>query len=428
MGWFRASARRKILQDLSFKRRGEILSNRPNSAYDSMREIARTGAQHGKNTLLIVTIIFVLLVGGIFAFGYFSSDAGKRALQSGWDFVMSFTFDPISNFFAGIYTTGSGDYFSSKINTSSTKNGIDLKAFSSIAGQEIPAGQDFDLKYDISFDNVPSGASYTADFFCSFNKTKDVEVLGKIIPAEELSVRKGTSVVCRIAGTETADLNGPYSIFGSFSFATETKDATIPVYMIPGTVADQLGTKDFFDAYNLNVKAKDLLATYNGEPISIGIGVGGEGTEGQPVVVRSGDTSSYNTVGITLKNEWGGSISSLDDLTLTLPEGVTLDSTLNGDPSLSCPFIETGRSRDGTEYNIDASIKEQLFQNYIQNNAFFGKIGLHSFQCWLAIDPNIFGEAPYVTKNYVVDAKYIYKVKSKQETVTIKAAGASLVA
>jgi len=436
MRWFRSNARERILRDVSFEKRGQILSGGGTMYTRDSRfshPVANDGGGgHGRNGVLIIIMLFVLLVGGIFAFGYFSSERGQRGVQNFISLVNEWTFDPISDFFSGVFATGSGDYFSTKTNSSSTKRGIDLRDFRAIAGETFPEGQNFDLLYDIEYYNVPAGSSYQGDFSCYFNTSKEDSPSlekrdGDIISSDSEIIRKGSTTYCRIPGEFTEGLDGAYTFYGSFSFDFQTEDAVLPVYFIPGELADSLGDTDFFDAYDLDIRQSDLEVVYNGEPLSIAIGVGGEGEEQQPVILRGGETSSFNTVGITLTNEWNGDIVSLDSLTLYLPDGILLSEELNGEPHAGCPLVSAGKDGRRNMYILDESAREELFTNYIQNNAFFGKSNYRTFQCWIEVEEDFLGDAPYVVKEYEIDVAYHYQTQERRETISIVSRGDPLV-
>ncbi len=434
MRWFRSSARREIMKDLSFNKRGETLSSASTSSGGSFSHGSGGAQSTGRNGVMIAVLLFIFLIVAVFLFGYFSSEKGQRAAQDAWVTVTKYTLDPVNDFIASVFSFGSGDYFSTKTNSSSTKKGIDLDDFRSITGETIPEGQSFDILYDIEYYSVASSKSYDADFSCYFNISEkdDKKIdppetkIGQIVSQNPNRIQKGTTTYCRIAGEDTEGLDGAYSVYGSFTFKTETLDATLPVYFIPGELADQLGDTDFFDAYDLGISQSDLQVTYNGEPISLAIGVGGEGEEQQPVILRGGDGSSFNTVGITLTNEWNGDIASLDSLSLYLPEGVTLSDEYNQGPHPGCPFINSGRDGRRNSYTLDDSIGKELFTNYISNKAFFGKSNYHTFQCWIEVEPGFLADAPYVQKEYEVDVEYHYKVEEQQETISIVSRGDSL--
>jgi len=388
-----------------------------------------------KKFITILAVVFILGVFVVFLTGYMLSEAGQRSVAENLANIKEVTLDPISDFFTGIFTLGSGDYFDYSTNSSSKKMGIDLKDFRMVTGETMPAGYAMDFLYEIEFLNVLKDSTYYAEFQCYFNITEqddstlDIpeQVFGEVLPTSTLIIMRDSKPICRFSGEDSTDLDGPLIVYGSFSFDYATKDVTIPVYFISGEYSDFLGDESFFDDASLKVSASDLKTTYNGEPISIGIGVGGEGSEEQPVVVRSGEVISYNTIGITLRNEWNGDLMEFQDFTLWLPDGIELDEQLNGDPSPSCPFVYTGVENRFNTYKLDDSMVD-LFDNYVSSQEFFGKSDYHSFQCWLKIDPEILSDAPYVVKEYKAEAKYRYKVDEKYDSISIIGTGDSLVA
>lgn len=413
MRWKR-SAREKILGGISFNKRGE----------------ESVGTSEGKSSrlgpVIKIFFLFILVIGLIALAGYLSSSGGQRAFAAGVAFAKTWTLEKPADFINSIFSFGKGDYFSSTVNRSSSKQGADLKDFTSIAGPQVPAGATIDFQYEFEFNAMKSSDTIDAEFSCSLNSTKEdeaVNLFGQIVPDIETTISKGSTVLCRFSGEQTADLSGEYIAYGGYQFDYETKDATLPVYFISDTVNQQVQARDqsFFDAYDLPVSSSDLRVLYNGEPIGIAMGVGAGGVEGQPVVVSTGETPVYNTIGITLENKWNGDIAELKDLILYLPEGVTLDEGKNGAASLGCPFASAGtdsKTRDNM-YILDTSVKDKLFDFYIKNHAFFGKEDRHTFQCWVAIDQDFVGDAPYVTDEYRADASYVYKVKDASEAITI---------
>ena len=422
MGLLRASKRESLMYNI-LNKRGESLSG------DTSSKGADT-----KKILSITALIIGFLVLIAFGAGFLFSESGQRSTAEASELFKEVTIDPISDFFSGIFSAGAGDYFDYSTNSSSKKMGIDLSDFRVLSSQTLPAGYAMDFIYDIEYFNVPRDSTYDAEFDCYFNITqKDDHVLeipekidGEIIPSSLLTIRRDSQPVCRFSSEQTTDLNGAYVVYGSFAFDYSTEDVTIPVYFISGELSDSLGDQDFFDDYGLDVSASDLRTTYNGEPMSIGIGVGGEGKEEQPVVIRSGDVISYNTIGITLRNEWNGDLQEFYDFTLSLPDGIELDDQLNGAPSPSCPFIFTGVENRYNTYKLDDSMVD-LFDYYLNSGEFFGKSDYHSFQCWLYIDPEILSDKPYVVKEYKAEASYKYKVDEKYTSISLVGADDSLI-
>ncbi len=430
MRWSKRSARDEILKDISFDKRGQVAEHGGGGEGSSAR-------QTGKQGLTIAVFLIILIFGGVFLYGYVSGERGQRQIAEGLASVYDITIDPIFDALAAARGAGSGEYFSTRTNATSSKQGIDLADLVPITGEVIPAGRSFDLRYDIAFENVDVSDGIDTTFSCSFNTTDNKQtVFGDILPSETLSLRKGTSVYCRINGEDTETLDGPIVVSGWFTFPYQTKDATLPVYLITGDVADQLGDEDFFEGYDLDVSRSDLRVTYNGEPISVAIGTGGEGDEEQPVIVRSGDdVLSYNTVGITLTNEWDGDIVNLKSMTLYLPSGIELDDELNQEPSATgCPLVRTGSFREFNTYTLSDAVAQELLAYYFDPGsalgyeAFFGKEDRKTFQCWIRVDPDLFAGAPYIKKDYVVDIEYEYKVKDEKAAISIKKTEESLVA
>lgn len=415
MRWWKRSVRRELLTG-AIGKRGQA-SEEPE---------AGRGKRSLKSFFTIIFVILILSVIVVVLYGYLTGEKGQRAVADIGAKIWTFSLDTVTDFYSSIFGVARGDYFSSSTNASSSKKGIDLVDFRSTVGETVLGGKDFTIEYLMEFYEIPSGKSFDATFECHFNKTETEKIYGDIIPATEVNLLTTSRVLCQIPGETTKGIDKPVTFYGSFTFEFETKDATLLVYLIPFSVARQLGDKDFFEAYDLDVSPSDLRTVYNGEPISIAIGVGGGVTE-QPVIVGTADESVFNTVGITLTNEWNGDIAELKTLTLKLPEGVELNEEYNEEPSLQlCPFISGGQEGGYNVYTLADSVQQEMFDNYFGPTAllgsgeFFGKQDYHTFICAVTIDESILGDASYVAKAYSTSATYRYKVKEKLETITIK--------
>jgi len=470
MRWLKRSAREEILRDIHLGKKGELGTGESSTASSSGGEkksfFSRSSSSSGGGggvgkTLLIIFLIVLFLIGGIVGLGYVQSESGQRGIQEGIELVRSYTVDPIADFMTDLYSFGSGEHFSQTINSSSSKKGVDLESLSTVSGQEVlPAGSDIDLQYEFSFENVKSTESFDVDFSCYFNYTVEEEedeitvacdddspceesdhyciskkcvemhkIEGDISPASSTSIRKGSTVLCQFDGEETEELDGAYTFYGWFDFEYETVDATLNVYFISIDTESvlEMQEEEFFDAFDLDVKSSDLKVVYNGEPIGIGIGVGEEGKEGQPVVVGDSDIGVYNTIGITLDNKWNGDIKELEDVRIYLPDGITINEEQHDEPSLSCPFVDYGTHDGMNMYVMDDEVKDQLFDFYIAEQEFFGEQDKHTFQCWIDIESDFVGSASYKDDVYIAEAEYTYTVKPASETLTIKGTGESLV-
>lgn len=414
----KSSARDKLMKDIFLDKRGAVDSGDSHSSNSN-----------NKRPFIWAAIFFILIVVGVFALGFASSASGQATISNAVSQLKSFTIEPASNFLQQIYGTGAGDFFNYKINDSSTEMGIKFTSFTSIIGNVVPKGQDINLMYGYEFKSLENKKSYPTEFFCDLKvndgETGEYSIPGTIIPSSTVELTKNSNIMCQISSEDMESLGSDsYNIYGSFAFDFENNEARLPVYYIPETTLNEIGNEDFFDYYNLDVSQSDLRVTYSGEPIGIAIGVGGEGNEEQPIIVRGTDT--INTIGITMTNEWQGDITELKYLELLLPEEVTL-SDFNEAPTQTCPFIQAGTERGYNIYVLDESVNQELFGKYVNIIPFFGDQNYHTFQCWIDVDQGIFNDAPYVIKDYVVNIEYKYKVKDKVASVTLIEPGESLV-
>ncbi|MDP3919046.1 MAG: hypothetical protein Q8Q35_04060 [Nanoarchaeota archaeon] len=422
MRWKKRSVREEILKDIKLSKRGAVGESKESSSNDN------SARDMGKSFIKFAVVAVVLALVFFFLYGYFNSAEGAQTLQAGVDSISNIkdVLKPITDIFSGAEALGSGDYFGKKTNRESTKKGIDLDNLKIGGSTSIPAGVDFMLEYEIEYNNVEDIGSIDAAFNCYLNYTgndktieSNYQIPGEVLPAYEISLSKNIPVYCRINGEDTEDINEAVTVYGGFDFDFSTEDVTLPVYFIPGDVADSLEERDvnFFDAYDLDVGNSDLQATYNGEPVGVGIGVSGEGVEDQPLVVR-GDALTYNTLGITITNEWNGEIEELNNIYLSLPDGVTLDEELNKLPSLGCPFEYEGTTSRRNEYSVPDDMLENLFTYYFGSED-FGQKGYHTFQCWINVEEDLIGNKPYEEDEFVVDVSYKYKVKPARTVLNI---------
>ncbi len=454
MRWRKRSARDNVLQDIHLGKKAQRSFGRGESSSGSER-------QGGGRAILYILLTFLFISGAVVVFGFFSSDRGQRAVEgfaAWWDTVVA---DRVSDYLADLYIIGAGDYFSSTVNRSSTKQGIDLESLTSLSGSSIPGGTSIDLQYDLEFYEVKSSETFDeVHFTCSMNVTKELEaddtsctedaecgggdyvcesrkcvekytVFGEIIPETPTTIKKGSTVLCRINGEDTADIpdGESYTIYGGVSFPYETVGAAKLTYFITESANYDLEflERDFWEYNELDISNSDLSVVYNGEPIGIAMGFGGEsGKDGQPVIVPEGETFIQNALGITLENKWsGGTIVSLEDMILYLPDGVTLDAELSGEPSLTCPFVDAGRdsATDENTYVLDVDVAGDLFDFYIEENTFWGKDDRHTFTCFIDIEEDFVGAAGYEPDTIRAEVSYVYEVAQKNEQITILATG-----
>jgi hypothetical protein len=417
------SARNKILSGLSLDKRGS--DDEPNKLVKGFKYI------------LMFVMMGFLILGGFYMWGALNSNTGQAQIASLGEAARGLfdgTIGQVLGTLDEAQARGSGDYFSSKTNSEQTRYGVELVDLRSIAGSSIPAGQNFQVQYDMDFYNIEE--SIKADFFCDMYTTDlggtgeaDNIATGKVLPASSINIDEGDVVICQIDGTDTQNLDGAVNIKGYFSFDFATEKVTMPVYFVTGELADYLNDvdDDFFDYANLDVSRSDLVPLYNGEPIGVGMGVGGEGKQDQPLIVRSGDVLSFSTLGITLDNKWGGKLEGIESFTLSLPEGVELDEELSSLPSLACPFEKGGAYRGSLQYEMAEDVKAQLFDYYFSRWEGGDQDNFQTFQCWLKIQEDIFNGQEWVDKEIKVDIEYRYKSPTRSESITIIGSGEDLV-
>ena len=283
--------------------------------------------------------------------------------------------------------------------------------------------------YDVEFENIDDNVLETEiqsimNDSSGNDATIEEAIEGEIKPSYEVSLTEGTQVSCNIDGTDTENLDGAYTVYGWLEFDFKTEEVTLPVYVISGELADDLDRRDvdFFDDQDLDVSRGDLEPLYNGEPLSIGMGVLGEGDQ-QPLIVRSGETLSFNTIGMTISNEWDGDVVNIDNFYLTLPDGFELDEGLNDLPSLGCPFEEIGGFRDTIEYSMAEDMMDVVFVKDEKGKMSFPI----TFQCWLSVDENILNEQAYENVEIMAELEYRYRSDEVDKGIIIKGEGESLV-
>ncbi len=414
-----------------------LFSDKKGGLFDK-KESSSSDSESKGSGKLIATLIILLIVfgGGFFLFrGFYYSDAGALARESvanSFGDIGEWLGTSIQESTSTLEYVGSGDLFGKKTNSASTVKGIILEDLNPVGYNSqvgYPAGYDFQLYYDVEFENIDDYVLET-EFQCFMNDssgndaTIEEAIEGEIKPSYEVSLTEGTQVSCNIDGTDTENLDGAYTVYGWLEFDFKTEEVTLPVYVISGELADDLDRRDvdFFDDQDLDVSRGDLEPLYNGEPLSIGMGVLGEGDQ-QPLIVRSGETLSFNTIGMTISNEWDGDVVNIDNFYLTLPDGFELDEGLNDLPSLGCPFEEIGGFRDTIEYSMAEDMMDVVFVKDEKGKMSFPI----TFQCWLSVDENILNEQAYENVEIMAELEYRYRSDEVDKGIIIKGEGESLV-
>ncbi|MBN2421844.1 hypothetical protein JXB41_01340 [Candidatus Woesearchaeota archaeon] len=137
--------------------------------------------------------------------------------------------------------------------------------------------------------------------------------------------------------------------------------------------------KDIYQEYPV---IEDSVAIYTEGPVAIGME-----TIKQPILVDESGARPY--IGITIENQWEGVISRIDDFSITVPQGMELDTELD-----SCDF--SGSSPEYHHNNLDE----------------IGAIDFYrSFKCRFIVDlNNDLDDIPVTTRYFRTKVNYYYSL------------------
>lgn len=358
--------------------------------------------------LVLAAVIFLLVV----AYSYFTSDAGQRKLQQIGEIVR--TYNPIAIYKHQLdIAQQTGNIWTAESNLSQVQAGILFKDFSAVGSKEIPQGSPFVAAYKVALQGVTL-ESTKIKFSCIIQDPSGLlkgvlmeNGTSLIVPSDEVEVSGKTfreNVRCIIPPEATQNMEGTYQLKGKLSFPSATKNVKLNVYF---TTQERLANEgidyaDFFNEFKID-ESLPIRAQYNGEPVEIGMGVSTDNE--QPVLVGNG------LLGITLTNRWDGKVTRINDLTVSLPESVMIDSELTKNPNLQCPLSSSGSSRGRNEYSMDEAFKAVEIKKGLSQ----------TYECFLKIDESVLGaDEPYTKKAYVVNAEYQFESDEKALPFTVK--------
>ncbi|MFH1065762.1 MAG: hypothetical protein V1734_04635 [Nanoarchaeota archaeon] len=348
-------------------------------------------------------VLFLLIILAVYLFFYFSSPGGQRAFTQFKNAIAPY--NPVTWYTKEIAKAQDiGNIWSSEP-TAVEKKGILFESFKPVGSEEIPQGTLALFTYGLKLSNAEVSRT-PVTLTCNI-KGKNLQ--GDILPTNPMYItgkRITENVRCRLSKEITNSLSGTVEVEGGASFPFKTEDVRLKVYITSRAMEDNLpDDKDFFDYMNIP-ESQPIRAQYNGEPMEIGIGVSTENT--QPVVVEEGINP---LVGITINNRWDGRMTNLTSLTLTLPKELTINEELSSNPNEVCPFTLSRQGRETNEYKASGEVIESISLDS-------GR--LRSFECWVDVAPELLGSAPYVVKEYAVDAEYNYQLPTQTATITVK--------
>ncbi|MFA5887997.1 MAG: hypothetical protein WC852_04785 [Candidatus Nanoarchaeia archaeon] len=349
-------------------------------------------------------VLFLLILLAVYGYYWAASPGGQRSMFQLKNAIAPY--NPVTWYSTEIAKAQDiGNIWTSEP-TAVEKKGILFESFKPVGSEEIPQGTLALFTYGLRLSNAEvsrTPVTLTCDI-----KGKDLK--GDILPTNPIYItgkRITENARCRLSKELTSALSGTVEVEGGASFPFKTEDVKLKVYLTSRAMEDSLpDDEDFFSYMNIQ-ETQPIRAQYNGEPVEIGIGVSTENT--QPVVIEEGINP---LVGITINNRWDGKMTNLTSLTLTLPKELTINEEVSSyPPNEVCPFTLSRQGYITNEYKASGEIIESISLES-------GR--LRSFECWLNIAPELLGSAPYVVKEYAVDAEYNYQLPTQTATITVK--------
>lgn len=142
---------------------------------------------------------------------------------------------------------------------------------------------------------------------------------------------------------------------------------------------------------------KEPVAVYTSGPMMIGMD-----TRGSLITIDTDSDSERLMLGITLRNNWDGTIKQVIELTVTVPSSLQLDGDCSG-----MSFSGAGTNEDGNLYSMDEPIGE--IEDY------------RTFRCpFVVSDPDLLlGEAPLSIRYFKARATYTYTIE-ESTTVNVR--------
>lgn len=352
---------------------------------------------------LWVFMVLALILLGVYAYYWAASPGGQRMIVQAKNLFMEY--NPATWYTKQIAKAQDiGNVWSAEP-VAAEKKGILFESFRPTGSEEIPQGSIALFTYGLKLSN----AEVTRTPLTMTCEVKDKNLAGQVLPANPIYItgrRITEDVRCRLPKEITQSLDGTVEVMGGVSFPFKTEDVRLKVYFTSRAMEDSLPEgQDMFSYMHID-ESQPIRAQYNGEPIEIGIGVSTENT--QPVILNEG---THPLVGITINNRWDGNMTKLTSLKLTLPRELTINQELSANPNEICPFTLSRQGRETNEYKAS---------NEFISTFSLASERLRSFECWLDVSADFLGNAPYVVKEYRVDAEYEYELPKQTATITVK--------
>ncbi len=364
----------------------------------------------GLGIILTISILFMLVFGGLYAYYYLTSPGGQRFLGG-----VATTYEGVQRFFVDLFVQKPrevGTIFTAETNKTSMDYGVKFTKFESVGSKRIPAGSTASFRYVVTVgENV---GNVKLNLVCNADPKDVVDGDIRLIPNEPLRLSTENSAMannlrCTFKTKGDIEEDKTVTVKGKINFDVSDQRTSLKVYLLSQKEYEALEGKDFFKENNKDEKLP-IKAVYNGEPVEVGIGVS-ENLK-QPVVV--GDDYPVPLVGISLINRWDGKVTKIKKLLLFLPEGVTINKEMSPQSEL-CPFSEGTPRGKYIEYAADENILGNLraFGSGEENN-------YQNFECWLKIENSLVeGRKAGLDTAYHTEISYDYSFNEKSDVITV---------
>jgi len=320
------------------------------------------------------------------------SPEGQILVKNAWNSTFSPT--AIARNVRGLFqaqvqiATG-GEYYASQMEQTKAKpTGVFIKNFESLQ-KSVREGDPVVFYADIS---VLTLEKESIDVSTNCSATVGTETIqGDATPKSFKVELTGTETVeCKFPNGLKKGLNA-VNFTATFPFVT---DAYNRAYFMEKNRLVALSRSGINPYDQFPVPDRNPITVYTSGPLSIGMDVQ------NPIPV---DATSIQFLGVSLKNEWKGGISKLNNVFVDVPNGITI-----GDNDCGSYIFKAGPSSDVEGY------KKYALSDLNRINSGLQQFPFQSFRCKLTFsDPNVLlGSEALAKKFFFAKADYVYSLVS----------------
>lgn len=376
----------------------------------------RTYARTGKN--IMVVFLLALILGGIFYFGnlYLLTVPGEsytekfKSVWTNFGTVIKTPFTKIAEYQKKYEAALTGDYFTGQVDKNKHEPiGVYLENIKAsdpyfysdepiiIWGTLNAKVLDEEVNVKLSCDIKGDKGEITPEFLeipginISSYEEEDFECTLPAQPKEALHIAR---------------------VYADFNFKTM---AYVKGYFIDKTRMRSMTREGIDILGQYGITDKNPIAVYSNGPVGIGMQIE---TGKQPIGIYTepskGDLNEIS-LGVTLNNRWEGAIEKITNLTIKVPEGLTIENYDCGRE-----YIFMAQSCHGTGSPIKECEEGYKLYKLIGSKIPKDK-NFETFKCNFGVDQNLelLGTTPISTRYFKVVAEYDYKL-NKSTTVTVK--------